>query len=435
VGIGDVLNSRLNPNLRIAILKSASILITTAFTALSIQKMVELGGTRLFALNSILISVAVLISMIEFGLSGSIANQSSQSRSDSSVDDFINSLIYAIKLLCRRAITLIIFFLVLYFLGIFSQLITRMGFTTAEGKWVFIAILTMSATLPLTIFSSALLGFNSWDKVVFFQIINAPMGFMLISTISWIQFDPPTVFLVGPFSSLVVAFSIFAYFLKTQKSILQRIPLLIQLHSTKDFKFIKKTTRPYTVLIFGMAIILNSDKFIIARFGTFLELENYAIMSTLFSPIYALASTLIISRWSNFATMRNTNRLNIKSIVPKALLMLSAYFVYTVIAITFFDPLKSIIWGDSVTLNYRYLILFSVFTFVCSLQALFGVAIASEKGFNFIARFMIIAVPINILLKIMSVSNYGLTMLLVINSCIIFLFLVIPSLRFIKTKI
>ena len=194
----------------------------------------------------------------------------------------------------------------------------------------------------------------------------------------------------------------------------------------------KKTTRPYAFLIVSMAIMINSDKIILARFAPLIALERYSMLITFFGPITALINTTSTSKWFSFASSRLSGMLNLKIVMRTVIYIISAYLIFLLLSYLFFDNLKSLIWGNSVSTNLSLLCYFAIFSLASSLQSLFGIALTSVRGLRYQAKFMTMALPINLLFKIIMVHKFGAAGVIVINAIVFVLLLIIPSMYFLS---
>ena len=416
------------------VMKIVSLFIATIFSIFTIRQIVAVGGVRLFALNSLITSVGVFIAMLELGLSAVVTNSSVELKHDVNSSELHSSLVFAVKhLLMRMAIVIVATFL-LYETGKLSSIVQNLGYSASEVKWIAFAITIMALNLPFTIFSSVLLGFNLWHTVILVQIFTSPLSLLIVATDRYLNLSPGLILISGPCASLIVSILTAAYCYKTENFLIKSaIGNALQLKKFEKSSA-KKLTRPYAFLIVSMAVMVNSDRIVLAHFAPLLALEQYSMLVTFFGPISALINTTSTSKWFSFASSRRAGELRLKVVMRSALHIVVAYAGFLVIGLVMFDNLRQLLWGSSVHVSKTFIALFALFALVSSLQSLFGIALASADGLHFLAGFMAIALPLDLISKAVFVHKFGADFVVIVNSLVFSIFLIMPCLYFLSRK-
>ena len=185
-------------------IKAIGLIVSTGFSFLAIREVVGIGGVRLFALNSLITSIGVLVAMLELGLAAAVTNSAVEFTHTNNPQSLHSSLVFAIRHLVIRMALVIAIVVILYFSGTLSTIVQNLGYSPLEVKWLAVGTVIMALNLPFIIFSSVLLGINSWHSVIFIQIISSPLTLVFVSTVSYLKLPPGLVLASGPFSSLFV---------------------------------------------------------------------------------------------------------------------------------------------------------------------------------------------------------------------------------------
>lgn len=271
---------------------------------------IEHYGVEAYGQYGLLSTLPALLPFADLGIGAVILNSLAESKSPTSEDFVLRTIVTAFRILTLSGMVIIILAVTIYIMGLWPTLMGR-GLIAAGGPLAALLCLSIfGCTLPLTVGQRILVGVGRTTTQVAAQAIVAP--FILVCITAVVAFSAPVGSYLAVFSFLgnslisVICLVVAAKALKPQLgAALIRVPRIRQYQGIP----VLRLSWPVLVSAVVMPLTMQTDRLLLSHLTHGDELAQYGLASQLFGFILQTIVACGVALWPWYAKARSESRI------------------------------------------------------------------------------------------------------------------------------
>ena len=386
----------------------ATMFVTTSSTILTAKIVFRNLGTFGYGLMNLYLSLSLLFPFATLGV-GALAINLLSAANSISEEEIVEAKVAGLFSVFIKSSCLLITFSLIFlkfriwnvFFGNFTsgQFVTNLTLS--------LALMFLSLTIPLSIAQSYLLAKNKIHYVVLIQGLSGPLSLTFVWIGCNLSFSTSFTVLAPCFSNLISSMLIWTVANIKFNKRLNLIAKKALNKSERDDSEIKNSLGPMSTIVISLALAFQSDKFILARFGTVSDVALYSLTAQLLSPTFSLMALWTSSFWPILVRKRSSNQGTI-SIIKKSLRFIMIVTIFLEVTTYFFSRIIiGYVSEDKVSFRIDIFFLYALVVLSQIIHTILSYALINSVDLKFQARNVFFMAILNILLSIFLTIKFG----------------------------